>query len=276
MNSFATTPSRRSATRRIVAAGAAALIPLVALSPSAAATTDVFEQVSPTPITYVERDDFIEMQHSMAGEVTAPVWAVPIVPTASPGWTASGCSASDFAGFAVGSIALIQRGSCTFNVKASNALAAGAVGVIIPNEGNTPDRLATIYGTLGASVAIPVVGTSFAVGQDLRNGVAVGATGSVVHMRTDGLAPALSPAEQLVALGNVLAASGAPSNVTGPLQAKLDAAQAAMDRDNTGAACNQLRAFENQVRAQSGKKLTTAQADDLLTRAAALRTTLGC
>ena len=56
----------------------------------------------------------------------------------------------DFAGFPAGSIALVQRGGCTFAVKAHNAEAAGAEAVIIFNQGNTPDREALIVGTLAA------------------------------------------------------------------------------------------------------------------------------
>ena len=54
----------------------------------------------------------------------------------------SGCEAADFAGFPAGNIALIQRGTCTFELKAENAAAAGAVGVLFFNQGNTaaPDR----------------------------------------------------------------------------------------------------------------------------------------
>ena len=46
----------------------------------------------------------------------------------------------DFAGFLAGQIALIQRGGCSFALKAHNAQAAGAARVIIFNQGNTPDR----------------------------------------------------------------------------------------------------------------------------------------
>ena len=50
--------------------------------------------------------------------------------------SASGCSASDFAGFMPGNIALIQRGTCTFAQKVANAEAAGASVAVIFNEGN--------------------------------------------------------------------------------------------------------------------------------------------
>ena len=90
-----------------------------------------------------------------------------------PRASTSGCEASDFAGVSwsgPADIALIQRGTCTFGVKAINAQAAGAEAVIIFNQGNTPDREGLIIGTLlpdGAAVTIPVVGASFADGAAL-------------------------------------------------------------------------------------------------------------
>ena len=68
-----------------------------------------------------------------------------------PRASTSGCEAADFAGldFSGGSdIALIQRGTCTFGVKAVNAQAAGAEAVIIFNQGDTPLREGLIVGTL--------------------------------------------------------------------------------------------------------------------------------
>lgn len=80
----------------------------------------------------------------------------------------SGCEAGDFAGFPVGNIALIQRGTCPFADKAVNAAAAGASAVIIFNQGNTTaaDRNNLIIGTLGGNdiVDIPVVGASYEQG----------------------------------------------------------------------------------------------------------------
>ena len=85
----------------------------------------------------------------------------------SPGGSASGCTAADFAGFEAGNIALIQRGTCTFREKVDNAVAAGAAGVVIFNEGNVvpdDDRVGDRFGVDPPQVGIPVVGTSFAVG----------------------------------------------------------------------------------------------------------------
>ena len=67
--------------------------------------------------------------------------------TALPGPTIDptpGCEAADFAGFVPGTIALVSRGACTFAIKATNAYAAGAVGVIIYNN-----AAGNINGTLG-------------------------------------------------------------------------------------------------------------------------------
>ena len=78
-----------------------------------------------------------------------------------PRASTSGCEAADFAGFPAGNIALIQRGTCSFGIKAVNAQAAGASAVIIFNQGDTPLREDLIVGTLlpdGATVTIPVVG----------------------------------------------------------------------------------------------------------------------
>jgi Zn-dependent M28 family amino/carboxypeptidase len=116
-------------------------------------------------------DDFATMSYSGSGDVTAPLQAVGGIIIPSPGGSASGCTAEDFAGFEVGSIALIQRGTCTFREKVENAQAAGAAGVVIFNEGNVvpdDDRVRNLFGTLDPpQVDIPVVGTSFAVGQEL-------------------------------------------------------------------------------------------------------------
>lgn len=83
----------------------------------------------------------------------------------------SGCTASDFVGLDFSGdsdIALIQRGTCEFGVKATNAQTAGAEAVIIFNQGNTPLREGLVTGTLfginQTPLNIPVVGASFAQG----------------------------------------------------------------------------------------------------------------
>jgi len=151
-------------------------------------TPPVLQQVSPTAKTYVDGPDFQSMQYSGSGDVTAAVTAVDLnLP--STGGSTSGCEAADFAGFPAGTIALMQRGTCTFRAKAENALVAGAAGVIIFNEGNDPGRVAVLSGTLAPPpFSLPAVGTTFALGLELNGGVNNGPTGVVAHLKTDTIA----------------------------------------------------------------------------------------
>jgi Zn-dependent M28 family amino/carboxypeptidase len=144
------------------------------LSPS------VLEQTSPNAVTYTYDTDYLTMDYSGSGDVTAAVQAVDLLLPPTGGST-SGCEAADFAGFTPGMIALIQRGTCTFAQKSFNAQAAGAVGVIIFNEGNSPDREPLFGGTLGGvGVNIPVVSISFFLGQTFAT-----TPGLVLHIKTD-------------------------------------------------------------------------------------------
>lgn len=148
------------------------------------------------------------------GTVAAAVTAVDInlVP---PRANSSGCEAADFVGFPAGNIALVQRGTCSFAIKALNAQAAGASAVIIFNQGNlaTPDRTGLIVGTLAPdSATIPVIGASFA------DGAALAQPGSTATVRVD--------PPQNVTQYNVIAESrdGDPNNVV-VVGAHLDSVQ---------------------------------------------------
>jgi Zn-dependent M28 family amino/carboxypeptidase len=139
------------------------------------------EQVAPGFVAYAENTDYNLMSQTDAGDVTGLVTAVDF--DLSPGnASTSGCEADDFVGFPSGDIALIQRGACTFQLKAENAAAAGAVGAIIFNQGNTEDRKGLINGTLSSdySGGIPVF---FAT---LHRGAECTATvGLAMHMIAD-------------------------------------------------------------------------------------------
>ena len=78
----------------------------------------------------------------------------------------------DFAGFTAGNIALLQRGFCTVEIKAENAAEAGAVGIVILNQGNTTavDReqdIPPVTLTANNTSGIPVIGTTYALGVTL-------------------------------------------------------------------------------------------------------------
>jgi Zn-dependent M28 family amino/carboxypeptidase len=142
--------------------------------------SSAFQRVSPDPKTYVEGLDaeYSPMDYSGAGDFTAPLALAGGITIPSPGGSTSGCSAADFEGFPAGAIALVQRRTCTFREKATNADAAGAAAVVIFNEGNddpNDDRLGVTAGTLDPpQMDIPVIGTSFAVGEELYNRVTSG------------------------------------------------------------------------------------------------------
>ena len=157
----------------------------------------LLSQIAPIAATY-ESGSFTGTGY---GDVTAAVTAVDIN-LVMPRDNTSGCEAADFAGFTAGNIALVQRGTCAFAVKALNAQAAGASAVIIFNQGNTPDREPLIVGTLAPSTAsIPVVGASFA------DGTALAQPGASARVRVD--------QPQQVTQYNVIAESrdGDPNNV---------------------------------------------------------------
>ncbi len=130
--------------------------------------------------------DIATLSYSGSGRVQAGVVAVDLV-VPSPGANAStsGCEASDFASFPRGAVALLQRGTCFFRVKVANAAAAGAAAVVVFNEGS-PGRRELVSATLGPpQVSIPALSASFAVGEELRNGVRNGPTGVTVELETD-------------------------------------------------------------------------------------------
>lgn len=162
------------------------------LGPSAAseaALIGTLTQDSPTPTTYTLNVDFIPLSFSPLASATGILQPVDLLlpPT---GGSNSGCEAADFVGFMAGNIALVQRGACLFVVKAQNAQAAGASGVIIFNEGNTPERSDLLQGSLGANtLLIPVVGTTFALGEEFEQLL----TGTISMSVTDSTPPELAP-----------------------------------------------------------------------------------
>ncbi len=69
------------------------------------------------------------------------------------------------------------------------------------------------------------------------------------------------------------------NGITKSLVAKLNSALAALtqaEREGSVAACNMLGAFVNEVQAQSGKQVTTAEAKQLIASANRIRAAMGC
>ncbi|GAA3112991.1 aminopeptidase PaaP [Planomonospora alba] len=142
----------------------------------------VLQQVSPEAKSYTAGTDFVTVHSSSRGDVTAQVQVVDaIIPTpAEPNTSTAGCEASDFAGFVPGRIALIQRGTCPFVDKATNAKAAGASGVIFFNEGQ-PGRTDPLeFDIVEWRFGFPIVMASTAVGLDLAD-----SPGTTVRLKVD-------------------------------------------------------------------------------------------
>lgn len=115
-------------------------------------------RVAPGSEAYRRDRDFLTMQYSGSGTLTAPVVAVDF------GSRASGCGASDFPVFRDRPIVLVRRGSCFLAQKAQNAAAAGAGAVLIANSGGA-GRTAPIFGTLvRPGIRIPVLSVSHDLG----------------------------------------------------------------------------------------------------------------
>ncbi len=156
------------------------------------------------------------LSYSGSGDVTASVTVLPGPAVDST----PGCDAADFAGFPAGNIALISRGNCTFAIKATNAYAAGAVGVIIYNN-----TAGDINGTLGNgfTLNLPVTSVTQAIGEQLA-----ATPGLVMRLKTDTF-------RGIATTSNVIAesVSGDPNNVV-MVGAHLDSVNAGPGINDNG------------------------------------------
>ena len=118
------------------------------------------------------RRDFTLLRHSATGSGRGEVVAVDLA-LDDRRLSDSGCQAEDFEAFPAGRIALLQRGGCTFAQKARNAENAGAIAVIVFNQGDSAQREGTLHGDLGpeSQVAIPAFGVGFDLGAAWSRGV---------------------------------------------------------------------------------------------------------
>jgi hypothetical protein len=177
---------------------------------AAAADADaapVFQQVSPDPASYVFGvfGDFTQYPGTALGDVTGELEAVDLALPPVPGViSVSGCTAGDFAGFVAGSIALLERGSCTFGQKAANAAAAGAIGALIFNDGPA------VNVALSVAAGIPTLITSFDVGSALAAELATGDVVVRIDVTSldDNIAPTVAEPGTAVLFGGGLALLG--------------------------------------------------------------------
>ncbi|HEV7264093.1 MAG TPA: PA domain-containing protein [Falsiroseomonas sp.] len=155
--------------RKLAAAAAAVALGLFA-GTAQAALVSTLQVVSPVPTLYPT--GHAPMTGSATGDVTAGLYMVDL------GLGSSGCDAADFAGFAAGRIALIERSGCNFSVKAMNAEAAGAVAAIIFNH-----LPGDFTGTLGGAIVnIPVIALDRDIGLILAENLPNGGGLSLVRL----------------------------------------------------------------------------------------------
>jgi Zn-dependent M28 family amino/carboxypeptidase len=184
-------------------------------------------RISSDPQSYANEQDFTIPNWSPAGTIAAAVEAVDL--QLGPGnQSDSGCEPEDFAGFTPGNIALLQRGTCSFQVKAQNAEAAGAVGVLIFNQGDSEARMGLFLGTLGSQnqLSAPVAFITYPLGVELAAAAAL----DLVHVEL-GIDAGVVQTETF----NVLAetATGDPNHVV-MLGAHLDSVPAGPGVNDNG------------------------------------------
>ncbi|MFC4015249.1 M20/M25/M40 family metallo-hydrolase [Nonomuraea purpurea] len=141
------------------------------------ATPSVFAQTAPSPASYVHSTDYRTLDYSGAGDVTAA--AVAVDPDSAG--VGSGCEADDFAGFTTGGIALVQRGGCTFEIKADNAQKAGASAVAFYQRPDVTD--VPVEGTALRPFGIPLIGFTNKLGLELVQAAKAG--GLKLRVKTD-------------------------------------------------------------------------------------------
>jgi Zn-dependent M28 family amino/carboxypeptidase len=139
----------------------------------------VLAMTSPSQEIYTWGTDYQTSTYSGIGDVTAEiVFVTPLLPPGvEPNSSTDGCEAADFQGIDLtGKIAVIQRGTCSFSEKVSNAESRGAVAVLLFNEGQE-GRAGIVSAILSAdsTVKIPVLGVTYDLGKALYDRYITGA-----------------------------------------------------------------------------------------------------
>jgi Zn-dependent M28 family amino/carboxypeptidase len=138
-------------------------------------TPSVLQQIEPGPTTDLPNTI---MSYSGSGDVTAPA-TVPGGVVGDPALAVHlGCEPVNFSPANAGTIVVIQRGLCTFAVKATNAYNAGAVGVVIYNN-----IAGALSGTLGNTFTLDIGATG--ITQALGESLVAQIPGLTLRLKTD-------------------------------------------------------------------------------------------
>jgi hypothetical protein len=141
-------------------------------------------------------------------------------------------------------------------------------------------------GVIGQGPELYAYATDLVEGEHVITATATGATGlsssTSVTLTIGRIAPppddevGATPIELLDELIAVVQGFALPQGIERSLLAKLETSRNALERDQVDPACHRLRAFSNEVAALADNRLTTAQANDALSRASAIADLLGC
>jgi hypothetical protein len=127
--------------------------------------------------------------------------------------------------------------------------------------------------TLTSITSSPATGSTFATGDTTVVCTATDAAGN--HAASSFTVHVKGAPEQISDLVALLKSLHLQSEAASSLIVKLRGASSALRRGNYKAAFGSLEAFVNEVNAQTGKKLTTDQADELMASAARIRSVVG-
>ncbi|MDX6485829.1 MAG: hypothetical protein QOF43_982 [Gaiellaceae bacterium] len=186
------------------------------------------------------------------------------------GSTTVTCTAADTSGHtatATFTITVVDTHAPVVNVPAPITInASGTGGASVTYAATATD---TVDGAI-TPTCTPASGSTFAVGTTTVTCTATDAHANVGH------ASFTVTIRSVGAMLNDLLALATSLPPGKSLPAKVKVAQSNYAAGDIAGTCSMLAAFISEVSAQSGKQLTVAQATDLLDRARAIRTVLGC
>jgi len=153
------------------------------------------------------------------------------------------------------------------NVTVNATSPAGAV-VTYPLPAAT-DNCPTV-----SAACTPPSGSTFAIGTSTVTCTATDAAGNGANKTFQ--VTVIGAAGQTTDLSTLVSSFGLDHGTENSLLTKLGNALAAINGGNVGSACAHLSSFINEVQAQTGKKITAAQAAQLIAAANQIKAVLGC
>lgn len=234
----------------------------------------------------------LNVPDDIVAEATSPLGATVTYAASAEdvvdGQVAVSCSPASGSAFALGTTAVTctaqdaqhNAASRTFNVLVQDTTAPVlSVPASFTVNATSPSGATVIYAASASDVAdtspslacAPASGSVFPVGTTTVTCTAGDAGGNTASASFQVTVKGAST--QIDDLISFVRGLNLPAGLTNSLVQKLGNAQ---DAPNTNAACNQLGSFINEVKAQRGKELTAAQADQLVGDAERIRAVMGC